>query len=112
LRALISRKTDPLSAKGGEGGQGDSTVDSSLGPLSIFTSTFGGSQGGNGDTLSALDDFHFESEMGPVADMSTFPPTMATNTSDDNIGMLSMDSILSSGFWDSVLVPGELHLVD
>ncbi|EJD02176.1 uncharacterized protein FOMMEDRAFT_87458 [Fomitiporia mediterranea MF3/22] len=51
--------------------------------------------------------FQSNSEMGPVADMSTFPPTMApSNSQDDASGMLSMDSILSTGFWDSVLVPG------
>ncbi|KAI0053938.1 hypothetical protein FA95DRAFT_1579033 [Auriscalpium vulgare] len=53
-----------------------------------------------------LSEFQFASEMGPVADISTFPPTMATGRVDDNMGMLSMDSILSSGFWDNVLVPG------
>lgn len=54
-----------------------------------------------------LSEFHFASEMGPVADMSTFPPTMA-NAQPDDLGMLSMNSILSGGFWDNVLVPGEL----
>ena len=44
--------------------------------------------------------------MGPVADMSTFPPTMA-NTQPDDLGLLSMNSILSGGFCDNVLVPGE-----
>jgi len=48
-------------------------------------------------------EFQFESEMGPVADMSTFPPTMAPEIS---MGSLTMDNILSSAFWDSVLVPG------
>ncbi|PAV23778.1 hypothetical protein PNOK_0084600 [Pyrrhoderma noxium] len=51
--------------------------------------------------------FQLNSEMGPVADMSTFPPTMApTNPHGDASGMLTMDSILSGNFWDSVLVPG------
>lgn len=54
-----------------------------------------------------LHEFQFDSEMGPVADISTFPPTMANPMSDDNVnGMMSMDTILSSNFWDSVLVPG------
>lgn len=53
-----------------------------------------------------LSEFQFDSEMGPVADMSTFPPTMAPNPSEDHLGMLTMDSILSASFWDSVLVPG------
>lgn len=58
------------------------------------------------DPSFLLGEFQFESEMGPVADMSTFPPTMAPNPSEDNMGSLTMDNILSSGFWDSVLVPG------
>lgn len=55
--------------------------------------------------------FQVNSEMGPVADMSTFPPTMApTDPNSDVSGMLPMDSILSTDFWDSVLVPGKAHL--
>jgi hypothetical protein len=70
---------------------------------------FGYMNGQGGDTI--LNEFHFEGEMGPVADMSTFPPTMASNQPDDNTGMMSMDSILSNGFWDSVLMPGEYDSV-
>ncbi|KAJ7811377.1 hypothetical protein B0H14DRAFT_3090616 [Mycena olivaceomarginata] len=44
--------------------------------------------------------------MGPVADMSTFPPTMAPIPAEDSLGSLTMDNILSNGFWDSMLVPG------
>ncbi|KAF5357846.1 hypothetical protein D9756_001242 [Leucocoprinus leucothites] len=55
-------------------------------------------------------EFNFESEMGPVVDMSTFPPTMAAppNPTDDGpmMGGLTMENILSSGFWDNMLVPG------
>ncbi|KZV65923.1 hypothetical protein PENSPDRAFT_586074 [Peniophora sp. CONT] len=52
-------------------------------------------------------DYQFASEMGPVADVSTFPPTMANSRDDDGgLGMLSMDTILNGGFWDNVLVPG------
>lgn len=55
-----------------------------------------------------LNEFQFESEMGPVADMSTFPPTMAPNPSEhSSMASLTMDSVLSSAFWDSVLVPGK-----
>jgi len=69
-------------------------------------SLFGSMMATNG-----VNDFHFTSEMGPVADMSTFPPTMATlPTSDEGMGMLSMENIFSNGFWDSVLVPGALVL--
>lgn len=50
--------------------------------------------------------FFGNGEMGPVADMSTFPPTMAPNPSLPDISMMSMDSILSADFWDSMLVPG------
>ncbi|KAG7092912.1 hypothetical protein E1B28_009217 [Marasmius oreades] len=64
------------------------------------------------DPSFMLNEFRMDSEMGPVLDMSTFPPTLASpglnNTSEDQqpgAGM-TMDSILSSGFWDSVLVPG------
>lgn len=64
---------------------------------------------GSGLDSSTPADFQFNGEMGPVVDISTFPPTMApTHSSDHASGMLSMDSILSGGFWDSVLVPGAL----
>lgn len=59
------------------------------------------------DPSYLLNDYQFESEMGPVADMSTFPPTMAPNPSENSMGSLTMDNILSSGFWDNVLVPGK-----
>ena len=68
--------------------------------MSLFGSTM---------SMNGVNDFHFTSEMGPVADMSTFPPTMATlPTTDEGMGMLSMENIFSNGFWDSVLVPGAL----
>ena len=77
------------------------------------SSSSSGSGNGNGvhahlnghASASALDSFAYTGEMGPVADISTFPPTMAPN-SVDHMNVLSMDSILSSEFWDSVLVPG------
>lgn len=51
--------------------------------------------------------FGFHGEMGPVADMSTFPPTMAAMAPHGpGEDVLSMDSILAGGFWDNVLVPG------
>jgi len=107
LRAIIAARVDPPplngeytdSREGGPSGNGD------LG-------TRGGSNSslGNGHLLGddPLNEFHFDSEMGPVADMSTFPPTMAAYTAaEDNMnGMMSMDSIFSNSFWDSVLVPG------
>ena len=79
----------------------------------VGSSSSGSSGNGNGvhahlnghASASALDSFAYTGEMGPVADISTFPPTMAPN-SVDHMNVLSMDSILSSEFWDSVLVPG------
>ncbi|KZT09576.1 uncharacterized protein LAESUDRAFT_722542 [Laetiporus sulphureus 93-53] len=57
-------------------------------------------------------DFFANGEMGPVADMSTFPPTMAPNPNQIDMSMLSMDSILSADFWDSVLVPGSSNTLE
>ncbi|KAG6888535.1 hypothetical protein C0992_008278 [Termitomyces sp. T32_za158] len=56
----------------------------------------------------ALNPFGFESEseMGRVADMSTFPPTMVPDPPPEDMASLTMDNILGSGFWDSVIVPG------
>ena len=68
----------------------------------------GGDAGHNGNFM--LNEFQFESEMGPVADISTFPPTMAPHPSGDSLGVLTMENILSSGFWDSMLVPGAFRL--
>jgi hypothetical protein len=123
LRALISARVDPSSSSSGNmspssqggdagndnGGMGGSGTGGGGTPTSpgdgTIPNTFAGYMNGHGgDTI--LNEFHFDGEMGPVADMSTFPPTMAMNQPDDNVGMLSMDSILSNGFWDSVLMPG------
>ncbi len=58
--------------------------------------------------MSMLNEYQFISEMGPVADMSTFPPTMApVNPAEDNMGAsLAMEDVLSSVFWNSMVVPG------
>lgn len=69
----------------------------------------GGAAGATADQL--LENFAYSGEMGPVADMSTFPPTMAPAPSVMDMNMLSMDSILSADFWDSVLVPGTQFFV-
>lgn len=105
LRALISARTDGTEQLSQQQLQPppevvvDEAVDQN--DLSLFAPTM--SMNGN--------DFQFAGEMGPVADMSTFPPTMATMpTSDEGMGMLSMENIFSNGFWDSVLVPGTLML--
>ena len=57
-------------------------------------------------SFALLSEFQFDGEMGPVADMSTFPPTMAPPPADDANAGLMMENILSSGFWDSMLIPG------
>jgi len=53
-------------------------------------------------------EFQLNGEMGPVADISTFPPTMMAQKTLDGASpnMLSMDSILSANFWDNILIPG------
>lgn len=82
---------------------GTQTPNSGMFPHGIF----GGSSSGIHGPEGLLHEFQFDSEMGPVADMSTFPPTMAPNPSEDALaGALTMENILSSGFWDSMLVPG------
>jgi hypothetical protein len=121
LRALISAKLDQSSSHvssvngddkaaavegeqstGGEGqGESMSNASGSSGGYA-HQQNFGQAQ----EPSYLLKEFQFDSEMGPVADMSTFPPTMAPNPSEDAMGMLTMENILSSGFWDSMLVPG------
>jgi hypothetical protein len=111
LRALISARTDVPQQQPQHLQQQQSQPQTEVvvgdevagqNDMSLFGSTM---------STNGVNNFHFTSEMGPVADMSTFPPTMATlPTSDEGIGMLSMDNIFSNGFWDSVLVPGRLML--
>ena len=72
---------------GGDGGSGNPTT-----PGSLF------------DTFA---DFQFEGQMGPVATCRHARRRWRLAPSEDNFGMLTMDSILSSAFWDNVLVPGE-----
>jgi hypothetical protein len=95
------------SADGGSQGGGGAHTPNSYShhgnPLHLFGDT-GNSGNGNGNFM--LNEFQFDSEMGPVADISTFPPTMAPHPSEDSLGVLTMENILSSGFWDSMLVPG------
>jgi hypothetical protein len=106
LRALISAKAESGSrATSPPPGSGAASVDSNSGrpnlipsePLNPSPFEFTGFRGN--DYLSG--------EMGPVLDISTFPPTMAPDQpTDDQLGAMSMDSILSTSFWDSVLIPG------
>ncbi|KAJ8517191.1 hypothetical protein ONZ45_g5575 [Pleurotus djamor] len=114
LRALISARLETSP----NFGFGETTNNSTTVPIyaegettspqrSGFVTPGGFANGLNHNSVPfALDDFQFEGEMGPVADMSTFPPTMAATTAEDNMGGLTMDNFLTSGFWDSVLVPG------
>ncbi|KAH7889471.1 fungal-specific transcription factor domain-containing protein [Phlebopus sp. FC_14] len=105
LRALISARTDGPQAQQQQQSEADVvTTDEAVQqhdmgfPIpnsSLFSS----------NALGTMDDFQFASEMGPAADISTFPPTMAVVPTTDE-GMLPMENILSNGFWDSVLVPG------
>ena len=61
-----------------------------------------------------MNEFQFESEMGPATDITTFPPTMAvpsqlpphSGEEGEGGGMMAMENILSSGFWDNMVVPG------
>ncbi|EJD53110.1 hypothetical protein AURDEDRAFT_110871 [Auricularia subglabra TFB-10046 SS5] len=108
LRALISAKTNPPKDDGDSTAQGDSmgTEDgTNASDQTLAASSISGKSMGM-DAFPPLEDFQFSSEMGPVADLSTFPPTMMASGADDPTGMMSMDSILSNGFWDSMLVPG------
>ncbi|KAF9442203.1 hypothetical protein P691DRAFT_779516 [Macrolepiota fuliginosa MF-IS2] len=98
---------DNMNASGPTINQG--TVNS-VGPSSGAASVQSNSSGYYQDPNNFfMNEFHFEGEMGPVADISTFPPTMAPPQSTDGggvMGGLTMENILSSGFWDSMLVPG------
>ena len=86
-----------------DGGQGNVTQGDMQPP-----SSYGQQQQSYGqDPSFLLNEFQFDSEMGPVADMSTFPPTMAPYPPEESMGVLAVDNILSSGFWDSMLVPGK-----
>ena len=98
LRALLAAKTEPPSEAASDFGDNEAVAQMNGNPDQRQVS--------NTEPYQLLSEFHFASEMGPVADMSTFPPTMA-NAQPDDLGMLSMNSILSGGFWDNVLVPGE-----
>ncbi|KAI0034048.1 fungal-specific transcription factor domain-containing protein [Vararia minispora EC-137] len=103
LRALLNAKAEASNSESHAAPSNDSRANNS--------GAVGSEHAGNGptedDPVYPPLDFQFASEMGPVVDISTFPPTMASNRpEDDGMGILSMDSILSGGFWDNVLVPG------
>ncbi|KAJ7461651.1 fungal-specific transcription factor domain-containing protein [Mycena latifolia] len=115
LRALISARLEPSNSeskpaskpasRGSAGnrspGQQELPQFSASPTLAAFSAA-----ADRGPATFTLNEFQFDGEMGPVADMSTFPPTMAPTPSEDAMGALTMDNILSTGFWDSMLVPG------
>lgn len=130
LRALISARTDP-EAQHQYQHQHHETVDQShvqaaqprlsdsselANGLGTATSannvgsenvSAGAGAGVNGEPTFAMPEFQFTGEMGAVVDLSVFPPTMASrNPGAGDLGALSMDHILSGGFWDNMLVPG------
>jgi hypothetical protein len=118
LRALISAKWNPPSSNTGPDGDGDEkpqpSTDEEQGndiQVNIQTPNSYGQQqqqqSYGQDPSFLLNEFQFNSEMGPVADITTFPPTMAPYPPEDSMNALSVENILSSGFWDSMLVPGK-----
>ncbi|KAF8891374.1 fungal-specific transcription factor domain-containing protein [Infundibulicybe gibba] len=108
LRALISAKLDPATTANSTDSKPASQAASgrtSPSHVEMPPPAINGQSAHYGNDF-LLNEFQFEGEMGPVADMSTFPPTMAPNPAEDTMGSLTMENILSSNFWDSVLVPG------
>ncbi|KAJ6622873.1 fungal-specific transcription factor domain-containing protein [Mycena sp. CBHHK59/15] len=106
LRALISARLEPGAESSSKPQSRGSATDRSPPPPEL-AHQFSPTLPFAGDKSSfTLNEFQFDGEMGPVADMSTFPPTMAPTPSEDMMGSLTMDNILSNGFWDSMLVPG------
>ena len=106
LRALISARVEQNNVGDTLKDEGD--VNQNQLPLQDMQQQTGGIQQAQYQTQPPyLMDFNFNSEMGPVADMSTFPPTMAPMPAEDTAPGMTMDNILSSGFWDSMLVPGK-----
>lgn len=107
LRALLNSRTDPQGAEHATGPSNPHTNGASHQTNEQYEPS---AQPADADGAYPPLDYQFASEMGPVADISTFPPTMANPRDDDGLGMLSMDTILNGGFWDNVLVPGEQYV--
>ncbi|KAI0822788.1 fungal-specific transcription factor domain-containing protein [Trametes gibbosa] len=127
LRALVSARTDAnanstyahaaaaSSSSGPGSGSGAGAHDAAQSAHAYTNGHHASASGsGSGVTVDALlENFEYSGEMGPVADISTFPPTMAPTPQHGlDVNMLSMDSILSADFWDSVLVPGSSHSLE
>ena len=113
LRALLSAKTEPA-----ESARPSTSDDPAAGPREQSRPpTRAGSTVGSmappatvvppsASTEHVPDEFQFNSEMGPATDITTFPPIMAPQPQSEVGGMMPMDAILSTDFWDNVLVPG------
>jgi hypothetical protein len=102
LKALISSKTEAASQPAG-------AQDAQPAPGAQASQTPGDEPPRSHDAMlcgASGSEYMFNSEMGPVQDISTFPPTMAPSSNQPPNDLLSMDTILSSGFWDSMIVPG------
>lgn len=134
LRALVSSKNrvasraasaapeNGLNAHGNDVFMGDASNSNNNNSVTTnelqVTDLGGGSvdRGGSGGLLAgsaynAYQHFNFgETGQAQVQDMSTFPPTFASPTDPNEMNnMFSMDNIIGNGFWDSVLIPGELR---
>ncbi|EIN07126.1 hypothetical protein PUNSTDRAFT_89209 [Punctularia strigosozonata HHB-11173 SS5] len=114
LRALISTRTEngPRPAPDAQQPQAQhhQNQHEAAGQPTLVGNVAGGEDPHDLSSMLAPD--QFESEMGPVQDISTFPPTMAPSLHSHANDLLSMDTILSSGFWDSVIVPGYSNTLD
>ncbi|EPQ57784.1 hypothetical protein GLOTRDRAFT_71665 [Gloeophyllum trabeum ATCC 11539] len=109
LRALLSARTDNSSGDASSGGHNGTHLNGDTTPNHKSANDPFSALGGDHQHQhhGSLSDFQFGGEMGPAVDITTFPPTMApSHASEDANGMLSIDSILSTGFWDNVLIPG------
>lgn len=120
LRALVSaRKNSAMTASDAdnEAFDDETCVGAEDGLTQGIQSSYSGFQpvGGSNNSGTAtngysslMKEFQFDSEMGPVADISTFPPTMVDPPPHDQSlhSPLSLDNIFPEEFWDTVLVPG------
>lgn len=112
LRALISARTDggqqqqQNTEPGGDSVEGNESVHQPDVGMTSNPNIFSGNPIISVSGVDGMTDYQFAGEMGPVVDISTFPPTMAPPLPQDD-GLFSMENFLSNGFWDSVLVPGK-----
>ncbi|KAF8205592.1 hypothetical protein K438DRAFT_1905269 [Mycena galopus ATCC 62051] len=95
LRALISQRLETPPSKPTSRGSVNGPPTPELPQFSNSSMGFG-TNDRSGNTFT-LNEFQFDGEMGPVADMSTFPPTMAPTPAEDTLGYNAMEG-LSGGF--------------